>query len=83
MSIERRKELLMKPHWTYHDIADYVDCGTTKAIAIKNRALNEFGGSIRYMSQCVTVDSVLRCLGTTRERELELIEKLETRESEA
>lgn len=83
MTVEKRKELLMKPHWTYHDIADYVDCGTTKAIAIKNQALKEFGGSIRYMSQCVTVDSVLQCLGTTRERELGLIEKLEVRESEA
>lgn len=82
MTIERRKELLTKPHWTYHDIAEYLDCGTTKAIQIKNQALREFGGSIRYMSQCVTIDSVLRCVGTTIEIEIEKIHKLE-KESEA
>lgn len=77
MTLARRKELLMKPNWTYHDIAEYADCGTTKAIAIKNQALREFGGAIRYMSQCVTVDSVMKCIGTTRERELEIVSNLE------
>lgn len=82
MTVEKRKELLLKPNWTYHDIADYVDCGTTKAIAIKNQAAREYGGSIRYMSQCVTVDSVMQCLGTTREKELEAIRQLENKERE-
>lgn len=81
MKIERREELLAKPHWDYHDIAEYLDCGTTKAIQIKNQALREFGGSIRYLSQYVTIDSVLKCVGTTREVEIEMIRKL--KESEA
>ena len=77
MTTERREQLLTKPHWDYHDIAEYLNCGTTKAIAIKNQAAREYGGSIRYMSQCVTVDSVMQCLGTTRERELEIVSNLE------
>lgn len=77
MTIEKRKELLTKPYWNYHDIADYCECGATKAVQIKNQALKEFGGSIRYMSQFVTVDSVMNCLGTTREKELGLIELAE------
>lgn len=76
MTLERKKELLTKPHWTYHDISEYLGCGSTKAIAIKNQALREFGGSIRYLSQCVTVDSVMECIGTTREKEIESIRKL-------
>lgn len=74
MTIEKRKELLTKPYWNYHDIATYLECGTTKAIQIKNQALYEFGGSIRYMSQYVTIDSVMKCIGTTREKELAIIE---------
>ena len=80
MTLERKKELLTKPHWTYHDIAEYLNCGTTKAIQIKNQALREFGGSIRYLSQCVTVDSVMECIGTTRDIEIEKIRKLSNEE---
>ena len=76
MTIERREELLTKPYWDYHDISEYLDCGSTKAIQIKNQALREFGGSIRYLSQYVTIDSVMECIGTTREREIEVIRKL-------
>jgi len=83
MTIERREELLTKPHWDYHDISEYLDCGVTKAIQIKNQALREFGGSIRYLSQYVTVDSVMNCIGTTREREIEMIRKIKSEESEA
>ena len=83
MTIERREELLTKPHWDYHDISEYLGCGVTKAIQIKNQALREFGGSIRYLSQYVTVDSVMNCIGTTREREIEIIRKIKSDESEA
>ncbi len=73
--IAQRKEQLTKPYWNYHDIGFYTGLGTTKSIQIKNRAVSEFGGAIRYMSQYVTVDSVMQCLGTTRERELEMLNK--------
>jgi len=82
MTTERRAELLAKPHWDYHDIAEYVECGTTKAIQIKNRALREFGGSIRYLSQFVSIDSVMECIGTTRAKEIEALKNLNSKESE-
>ena len=82
MDVQRRKELLAQPYWGYHEIAEYCDCGVTKAIQIKNQALKQFGGSIRYMSQYVTIDSVMQCIGTTRDREIEIIRNLE-KESEA
>lgn len=80
MTIERKEELLTKPYWTYHDIMEYCDCGSTKAIQIKNQALREFGGSIRYLSQCVSVDSVMNCLKTTRDNEIEIIRKIKQEE---
>jgi len=80
MEIKDKLDLLTKPYWDYHDISRYVNCGTTKAIEIKNQALREFGGSIRYLSQFVTVDSVMKCIGTTREREIEIIEKVQVQE---
>lgn len=80
MTTERREQLLTKPHWDYHDIAEYLNCGTTKAIQIKNQALREFGGSIRYLSQHVTIDSVMKCIGTTRDREIEVINKIKNKQ---
>lgn len=81
MTTERRAELLAKPHWDYHDIAEYLECGTTKAIQIKNQALKEFGGSIRYLSQFVTIDSVMNCIGTTRDKEIDATRQLKFDES--
>ncbi len=78
LTIQRKKELLTKPHWTYHDISEYLECGSTKAIQIKNQALREHSGAIKYLAQCVSVDSVMMCIGTTRERELEIISKTES-----
>ncbi len=80
MTTERREQLLTKPHWDYHDIAEYLNCGTTKAIQIKNQALREFGGSIRYLSQHVTIDSVMKCIGTTRDREIEVLNKIKNKQ---
>ncbi len=76
MGPEERARLLAKPHWDYHDIEAYVGCGSTKAISIKNQAIREFGGAIRYLSQCVSVDSVMRCLGTTREAEIDALSRM-------
>lgn len=80
MTTERREQLLTKPHWDYHDIAEYLNCGTTKAIQIKNQALREFGGTIRYLSQHVTIDSVMKCIGTTRDREIEVLNKIKNKQ---
>ena len=80
MTTERREQLLTKPHWDYHDIAEYLNCGTTKAIQIKNQALREFGGSVRYLSQHVTIDSVMKCIGTTRDREIEVLNKIKNKQ---
>lgn len=76
MTIDRRKELLAKPYWDYHDIAEYFDCGTTKAIEIKKQAINIYDGNIKYMSQYAKIDSILKCFGTTRANEIEIINKL-------
>ena len=76
MTIEQRKELLSKPVWNYHDISIFFNCGTTKAIQIKNQACKDFAGSIRYMSQYATVESIMQCVGTTRNKEIEILNKL-------
>lgn len=75
MELSKKLDLLTRPHWDYHCISEYVGCGSTKAIEIKNDALNNHDGAIKYLSQCVTVDSVMKSLGTTREREIEILKK--------
>ena len=82
MSNERKMELLTQPQWDYHCISEYVGCGSTKAIEIKNAAIKNHDGAIRYLNNCVKVDSVMKVLGTTREREIELLKKVIGKEEE-
>lgn len=83
LTLKDKLDLLTQPHWDYHCISKYVGCGSTKAIEIKNSALRDYDGAIRYLNQCVKVDSVMKVLGTTRERELEILKTSLEKESEA
>lgn len=65
-------DLLRKPNWTYKDIMEYVGCGKTKAIELKNLATQEHDGAIKYLPHCVKRDSVLKTLGTNYETELKI-----------
>lgn len=77
MEVDKKIDLLTRPHWDYHCICEYVGCGSTKAIEIKNDAIKNHDGAIRYLSQCVRVDSVMEVLGTTREREIEILKSIQ------
>ena len=69
----KTKTLLLKPNWNYKAVMSYCDCGTTKAYEIMAHCRKEYGGTIRHLPNCVRRDSVLAFLGTTIERELEII----------
>lgn len=68
-----KKELLLKPAWSYKNIMEYFDCSVGKAMKIKNMAVAN-GGGIIYSTQLVKVDFVLGLFGTSREKELSLYE---------
>ena len=75
VSIEKKKELLLKPVWTYTDIMDYLDVSSTKAFTIKKEAIKN-GGSVQYGVHYVKCDTVLKLYGTSREEELQALGKV-------
>ena len=77
-NIMNREELLLKPNWNYHDVMNYIGCQKSKAFQLMKIARDEYGGTIRFNSQCVSRDSILLTLDTNIEREtyiLNLIRK--------
>lgn len=74
--IEKRLEILSKSAWTYKDIMNYYDIGSTRACEMKARAIAEFNGSLKYMSDKVKADSVLVMNGTSREREIAILKSI-------
>lgn len=72
-----KKELLLKPSWSYKDIAEYFGYSNATSINIKKKAYAN-GGAIKYSTTLVTTESVLALFGTTRETELRLYENQTT-----
>ena len=70
-----RQELLLKVNWTYHDIMSYLGVGKTKAFEIKNIAIKQYGGYIKYLPNCVNRNAVLKMLGTSFDEEIKVIRK--------
>ena len=73
----KRRELLLKPIWSYKDICEYVGCKTTKAIELKKIAITQFGGAVKYLPNMVKRNAVLELLGTTFDTEIKAIERSE------
>lgn len=68
-----KKELLLRPTWSYKDIISYFGFGQTKAIKVKDMAIKN-GGGVKYSTSLAKTDCVLALFGTTREKELSLYE---------
>lgn len=75
-----KKEILEIPCWSYKEIMSYYTHIKSKSTAIrmKNEAIKKFNGSVPYGNHLASRDSVLKMLGTTVERELEVIKNCET-----
>lgn len=73
-----KMELLTKSAWNYKDIINYFSTvnSAPTAIAIKNRAIKEFDGAVKYGSEYASVESVLNLFGTNREYEINAMRKL-------
>lgn len=74
--LKKKIVLLTKPYWNYKDIMFYVEVKKTRAYGIMGECKNHHDGIIRYMGDCVTADSVMSFLGTTREKEIKLIREI-------
>ncbi len=77
LTVKERIALLGKPYWNYKDISAYFNIKTTKAIAIKNEAIQKYDGQVKYLSHYVKTNSVLAIVGTTREDEMSFLCKYE------
>lgn len=75
-----RANLLLKPHWDYLDICEYVECKKSKAYEIIKTCKEKFNGAIRFNPGCVTRDSVIAYCGSSIERELYVKNLVERRE---
>ncbi|MFA5485845.1 MAG: hypothetical protein WC275_01975 [Bacilli bacterium] len=74
-------DLLKKSSWTTNDIKAYLGCGRDTATNIRNLARQK-GGSIPYLKYEVSVETVLKLIGTTRLKEIEFLKVLEKGEME-
>lgn len=70
--------LVLKPIWTYRDIMAYFNIKSkTTASKIKNKAIKEHGGGIKFSTKYVKSEAVLALYGTSREREIEIYTRYE------
>lgn len=74
--LKKKISLLTKPYWNYKDIMFYCDVKKTRAYGIMGECKDHHDGIIRYMGDCVTADSVMSFLGTTREKEIRIIREI-------
>lgn len=72
-----KKELLLKPVWDYKDIMYYFDVKHSCAYEIKQRAIKEFDGAVKFGATYVKTDSVLALYGTNRKQELGVLKAYE------
>lgn len=75
--MKTKLDLLKLPVWTYKEIMQFDNNIKSKATAIKvkNRAIKEQNGVVKYGTKYVKTDSVLALYGTTREEELNILER--------
>lgn len=75
--LQAKYQMLTSVSWTYQDIMTYFPHikSKTTAIKIKNRAIDECGGKVKFGDHLVLVDSVLRLMGTSQKQEIEVIAK--------
>lgn len=65
------EDLMLKSYWSLEDIKSYLNCGTTTASHIRQKAL-KVGGGCPYLSNLIKRDSVLKILELDPARELEI-----------
>lgn len=71
------ENLLLKPFWKYTDIMNYAGVSKGKAYEIMKTCKNKYNGTITYEPKYVTCESVLNYFGTTREKEISLLDRKE------
>ena len=80
MTIKERKELLLKPTWSYHDVMAYCGVKKSKAFQIINFCKKELNGKVIFNDHAVKRDSILAFMQTDIERERYVIKQLEKEE---
>lgn len=76
MTTKEKLEMLAKPSWSAKDIQAYFDVCKNKSYDIFNKAKNKFNGVVCVGVTNANTDSVLRCFGSSRMTEIEIIKKI-------
>lgn len=76
MSVEERKNILLKPCLKIMDIAKYFCVGKTKAWEIKNLAINKYEGFVETSKDYVKTESVMQAMGLNRLEEIMFLAKV-------
>lgn len=69
-----KKEILKSAITDYKGVMAFCGVGQTKAYSIMKICKKEYKGTVRYEPKYITTDSLMAYLGTTRERELTLLD---------
>lgn len=77
MTISEKVELLTTPAWSLKQLMGYLDIKSrATGIKLKEKAINQYGGSVPYGHQYVKRDAILEMLGTDYKRELEVLNEI-------
>jgi hypothetical protein len=76
MTAEERLDSLSEPYWSYKEIMDYFNCKSTKAAEIKKKAIKEHNGAVQYHADKVSIDAVLRVMGSSLDEEIAKQQKI-------
>ena len=80
MTLQERKNLLVKPAWDYKDVMTYCNVKKTKAFEIIKECKTKLNGKVIFNDHAIKRDSVLAYCGTSIERERYVIKQLEADE---
>jgi len=74
--VQTKIGLLSKSAWSYRDIMQYFKVSAPTATNLKNRAIETYDGTVPYGSNFATTESILKLFGTSRQREIDLLNKM-------
>ena len=77
MNYNERKELLLKPVWTYRDVMAYCEVKKSKAFLIIKECKEKLNGRVLFNEHGVKRDSVLAYNSSSIEQERYILQQLE------
>ena len=78
MTIDERKNLLLKPVFNYRDVMAYCGVKKSKAFEIMKLCKEKLNGTVLFNKHAVKRNSVLEYMGTSLEQESYVLQHVDT-----